>query len=112
MAETIADRLKKFEQEHEIYVNAQDAQTFWIVNARIPKKEEHHHYSRKYVSGPNEQGNVIIFQNYEGSDAYTAENWGTLKTFNDFVKKSLDSILDDKEEYDLKKKEGCGISCN
>jgi hypothetical protein len=111
MAETISDLLKKFEQEHEIYVSAQDALTFWVVNARIPKKEERHHYSRKYVSGPNELGNVIIFQNHESSDAYTAENWGTIKTFNDFVKKSLDAILKDKEEFDLNKKEECGTSC-
>jgi hypothetical protein len=112
MAEMISDRLKKFEQEHEVYVSAQDAQTFWIVNARIPVKEERHHYTRKYVSGPNEQGNVIIFQNYEGSDAYVAENWGTIRDFSDFVKKSLDAILEDKEEYELKKKEGCGTSCD
>src|SRR5674476_1002634 len=58
--EKTQDLLKNFEQAHEIYVSAQDAQTFWMVNARIPKKQESHHQSRKYVSGPNENGNVLI----------------------------------------------------
>jgi hypothetical protein len=112
MSGTIGDRLKKFEQEHEVYVSAQDAQSFWIVNARIPKNQESHHRSRKYVSGPNELGNVLIFQDYARSDAYSAENWGTIKTFDDFVEKSLSSILEDKKEYDQNKKEGCGTSCD
>jgi hypothetical protein len=112
MSETIGDLLKKFEQEHEVYVSAQDAQTFWIVTARIPKKRESHHRSRKYVSGPNEKGNVLIFQDYERSDAYIAENWGTITTFEDFVGKSLFSILEDKKEYDQNKVEGCGTSCD
>jgi hypothetical protein len=98
MQKKTLELLKKFEQEHEVYVNAQDAQTFWIANARIPKEQESHHYSRKYVSGPNERGNVIIFQNYESSDAYTAENWGNLETFEDFVNKALNRILEDKTE--------------
>jgi hypothetical protein len=83
-----------------------------MVNARIPKKQESHHRSRKYVSGPNENGNVLIFPDHQRSDAYITENWGILKTFDDFVRKALDSILADKEESDLKQKEGCGASCD
>ena len=99
--------LKKFEKEHEIYVCAQDAQTFWVVNARIPKGQGSHHYSRKYVSGPNEQGNVIIFQNYESSEAYAAENWGTMATFEDFLNRALASILEQKTESKLGEGEEC-----
>jgi len=108
----IQELLKKFEQDHEIYVSAQDAQTFWMVNARIPKKQESHHRLRKYVSGPNEKGNVLIFPDHERSDAYVTENWGTMETFEDFVDKALASILADKEESDLNLKEGCGASCD
>ena len=108
----IQELLKKFEQDHEIYVSAQDAQTFWMVNARISKKQESHHRSRKYVSGPNEQGNILIFPDHERSDAYVTENWGTMETFGDFVDKALASILADKEESDLNLKEGCGASCD
>jgi len=45
MQKKIQELLKKFEEDHEIYVSAQDAQTFWMVNARIPRKEESHHRS-------------------------------------------------------------------
>jgi hypothetical protein len=108
----IQELLKKFEQDHEIYVSAQDAQTFWMVNARIPKKQESHHRLRKYVSGPNEKGNVLIFPDHERSDAYLTENWGTIRTFEDFVEKALASILTDKEESDQKLQEGCGSTCD
>lgn len=112
MQQKIPELLKKFEQDHEIYVSAQNAQTFWMVNARIPKKQESHHRSRKYVSGPNEKGNVLIFPDYQRSDAYVTENWGLLKTFEEFVQKALTSLLSEKEEYDLKQQEGCGASCD
>jgi hypothetical protein len=105
------DLLKKFEQDHEIYVSVQDAQTFWMVNARIPKNQESHHRSRKYISGPNEKGNVLIFPDHERTDAYITESWGTLETFEDFVDKALAAILRDMEESDQKLKEGCGTSC-
>jgi hypothetical protein len=106
------DLLKKFEQAHEIYVSIQDAQTFWMVNARIPKKQESHHQSRKYVSGPNENGNVLIFPDHQHSDAYVTENWGAMDSFDDFVDKALAAILADKIESDQKLKEGCGSSCD
>ena len=112
MEKKIQELLKKFEQDHEIYVSAQDAQTFWMVNGRIPKKEESHHRLKKYVSGPNEKGNVLIFPDHERSDDYITENWGTIKDFEDFVEKVLASILTDKEESDLNLKEGCGASCD
>ncbi len=111
-AEKTPGLLKKFEQDHEIYVDAQDTQFYWVTNSRILKKQESHHRSRKYVSGPNEKGNVLIFPDHERSDAYVTENWGTLKTFDDFVQKALASILADKEESDQKLEEGCGTSCD
>jgi hypothetical protein len=107
MEKMTGELLKKFEQEHEIYVSAQDAQTFWVVNARIPKGQGSHHYSRKYVSGPNERGNVIIFQNYESSEAYAAENWGTMATFEDFLNRALTSILEQKTESEQGEGEEC-----
>ena len=112
MQKDIPEILKKFELEHEIYVSAHDAQTYWVVDARIPKKQESHHRGRKYVSGPNEDGNIIIFPDHERSDAYLTENWGTINTFKDFVDKALTSILEDKEEFDKNQQEGCGTGCD
>jgi hypothetical protein len=107
MKKETEELLKKFEHDHEIYVSAQDAQTFWIVNARIPKHQGSHHFSRKYVSGPSERGNVIIFQNYESSDTYAAENWGPSKTFEDFVIRALSRILEHKTESERGEAEEC-----
>ena len=65
MLEKTQELLKKFEQDHEIYVGATDALTYWIVDARTPTgKEGFHnlHTGKRYVSGPNEGGNVLILR--------------------------------------------------
>jgi hypothetical protein len=119
------DYLKKFEQDHEIYVDAQDAKSYWLVMARIPKKQDrpslnpydqpdrlhHMHRAIKYISGLNEEGNVLVFSDPEITENYSIENWGKMDTFDDFVEKALVSILADKGESDKEMKEGCGTSC-
>ena len=125
MIQNMKDYLKKFEQDHEIYVDAQDAKSYWLVMARIPKKQDspdlnpydqpdrlHHlHRSKKYISGLNEEGNVLVFPDPEISENYSIENWGKMDTFDDFVEKALSDILAEKEESDKGMKEGCGTSC-
>ena len=117
MQETTQELLKKFEQDNEIYVGATDALTYWIVYARIPtgKKEGFHnlHFGKKYVSGPNEQGNVLIMPDPGNSEAYQAESWGEMGTIDDFVKKALDHILSDKDAAaNGQEGGGCGTSCS
>src|SRR5512136_1857993 len=119
MIKNMKDHLKKFEQDHEIYVDAEDAKSYWLVMARIPNKQDsqvlnpydqpdrlHHlHRSRKYISGLNEEGNVLIFPDPEISENYSIENWGKMDSFSDFVEKALASVLADKEESDKEMKE-------
>ena len=119
------DRLKKFEQDYEIYVDAQDAKSYWFVVARIPKKQDspvlnpydqpdrlHHvHRGKKYISGLNEEGNVLVFSDPEITENYSIENWGKMDTFDDFVDKALADILAEKEESEKGFKEGCGTGC-
>ena len=125
MMKNMKDRLKKFEQDFEIYVDAQDAKSYWFVMARIPRKQDspvlnpydqpdrlHHlHRSKKYISGLNEEGNVLVFSEPELTENYSIENWGKMDTFDDFVEKALASILAEKEESDKGMKEGCGAGC-
>jgi len=114
MTETIQELLKKFEQEHEVYIDAQDAKSYWMVNARLPKKQEslHNlHKARKYISSRNEEGSVLVLPNPAISDSYSIESWGTMNTFEDFVKKALDRILEDLAESD-RGGEGCESGCN
>lgn len=112
-AETI-DLLKKFEQEHEIYVSADDTKFYWIVTARIPGNDEtfHHvHQGKTYVSGQNQDGNVLIFPDPDLPERYTLESWGKLNSFEEFVDKTLESILAEKEEHAKGLAEGCGTQC-
>ncbi len=126
MIKNMKDHLKKFEQDHEIYVDAQDAKSYWLVMARIPRKQDspvlnpydqpdrlHHlHHAIKYISGLNEEGNVLVFSDPEISENFSIENWGKMDTFDDFVEKALAQILADKEESDEGSKEGCGTGCS
>ena len=67
---------------------------------------------KRYVSGPNEGGNVLILPDPSNSDAYLAESWGEMGTIDDFVKKALDHILADKNAADNGQEGSCGSSCN
>ena len=101
MQEKTQELIKKFEQDYEIYVSVTEALTYWIVYARIQKSQaegtHHLHHGRKYVSGPNEDGNVLVLRDPFVSDVYSAETWGKMETVDDFVKKALARILEDKE---------------
>jgi hypothetical protein len=83
--------IKKFEEDYEVYVDATDALTYWIIHARIPKSQEkglHHlHLGKKYISGPNLDGNVLILPDPGIPDAYKGESWGKMESFDDLKKK-------------------------
>jgi hypothetical protein len=115
MQEETTELIKKFVQDYEIYIDASDALTYWIIHARIPSNPaegvHHLHHGKKFISGPNEDGNVLILSNPESSDAYSAESWGKMETIDDFVKKALVRILEDKDAADKGQEEGCGTSC-
>jgi hypothetical protein len=115
MQEKTLELIKKFEQDYEIYVSATEALTYWVVYARVTRSPlagiSHPHHGIKYVTGPNEDGNVLVLRNPFVSDAYSAESWGKMETIDDFVKKALAQILVDKNVADTGKEEGCGTSC-
>jgi hypothetical protein len=97
------DMLKKFEQEHEIYVEARDQKSYWEVTAKMPKKINslHRlHRTKQYVSGRDQEGNVLILQNPEVYESYTVEQWGAIPTFDDFVAKVLSALKQDVVEYE------------
>jgi hypothetical protein len=115
MLKRVMDKLKKFEQDYEIYVDAQDAKSYWFVVAEIPNKQDTQHRRHRrirYISGSNEEGNVLVFPEPEISENYSIETWGKMDSFDDFVNKALSRILADKEESDKGFKEGCGTGCS
>jgi hypothetical protein len=115
MQEETREFIKKFVQDYEINIDASDGMTYWIIHARIPNNQtdgvHHLHRGKKYISGPNQEGSVLILSNPQSSDAYTVESWGKMETIDDFVKKALVRILADKEEADKGQEEGCGSGC-
>lgn len=116
MKETTRELIKKFEQDYEIYVSATEALTYWVVYARIQQVHEegphHMHHGIKYISGPNEEGNVLVLRDPFISDAYSVESWGPMETIDDFVKKALAQILVDKTAASQRTEEGCGTGCS
>jgi hypothetical protein len=103
MFEKTEKLLKKFEQDHEIYVEARDQKSYWEVTAKMPKKIDslHRlHRTKKYISGREQEGNVLVLQNPEVYESYTVEQWGPMATFDDFVGKALSALKQDVIEYE------------
>ncbi|WML67210.1 MAG: hypothetical protein METHP_00715 [Methanoregula sp. SKADARSKE-2] len=101
--------LKKFEQEHEIYLEARDQKSYWEVFAKMPKKIDslhNAHRSKKYISGREQEGNVLIIQNPEVYGNYTIEQWGPMANFDEFVEKVLVALEEDVIEYESDCKPG------
>ena len=66
---------------------------YWEVTAKMPKKiDDLHrlHRTKQYVTGREQDGNVLIIQNPEVYESYTVEQWGNFNTFDDFVEKGTD----------------------
>jgi hypothetical protein len=106
--------LKKFEEDYEVYVDAQDAKSYWMVYARLPREQESLHTIHRpvrFISSRNDEGTVLVLTDPEMSENYSIENWGTMNTFEDFVRKALEKIVDYKKEAEQGKREGCGTSC-
>lgn len=116
MKESTKALLKKFEQENEVYVSATEKLTYWLVYARVPKSnaEGVHrlHHGIKYVSGPAQDGNVLVLRDPFISDAYSAETWGPLESIDDFVEKALVRIREEMTAGESGSAESCGTGCS
>jgi hypothetical protein len=114
MDEKVKDVLEKFKQDHDVYVDAQDLKSYWLVHARLPKQpggQHSGHAGKKYVSSRNDEGTVLILTNPEISDSYVLESWGVMETFDDFVNKALTRILEDMDETSRGATGSCETSC-
>jgi len=114
MLEKTQELIKKFERDHEVYLEARDEKSYWVLTARIPKKtgDVHHtHRMKQYVSSREQKGMVLVLPDPEGSKSFTVEDWGTMETIDKFVEKAFGRILQDKEEYDQGLQDSCETSC-
>jgi hypothetical protein len=115
MRETTLELIKKFEDDSEVFISATEALTYWSVYARVPRSpaEGTHrvHHGIKYVTGPNEDGNVLILRDPFTSDTYSVESRVPMETIVDFVKKALARIPADRDAAEKGQEEGCGTIC-
>ena len=107
MAESVKERLKKFEREHEVYVDAEDEKAYWIITAKIPEKAKHAHRMKQYIGAINANGSVVVIDNPIQSENYYVEQWDNIGTFDDFLERGFRRILEDIEEYDSGSKATC-----
>jgi hypothetical protein len=115
MTGKVEEVLKKFEQEHEVYVDAQDTKAYWVITARIPKSGEagiHNlHKGIRFVTASYGDGNVLVMNDPERAGNFFIETWEKSKSFDDFVEIALKRILEEKNAADKSSAEGCGSGC-
>jgi hypothetical protein len=111
MTESVKERLKKFEKEHEVYVDAADEKAYWIITAKIPQKSKHAHRMKQYIGAINAKGSVVVIDNPVLSENYYVEQWGTIETFDDFLERGFKRILEDIEEHQFNEEHSSGKSC-
>jgi hypothetical protein len=99
MSETIKEKLKKFEQDHEVYVEARDEKSYWIITAKIPEKGKNAHRMKQYIGAINAKGSVVVIDNPRISENYHVEQWDGVTTFESFLERGFKRILEDIEEY-------------
>ncbi|HVP94583.1 MAG TPA: hypothetical protein VMS89_05350 [Methanoregulaceae archaeon] len=107
MTESVIERLKKFERDHEVYVDAADEKSYWIITAKIPQKGKHAHRMKQYIGATNAKGSVVVIDNPVLSENYYVEQWEGIETFDDFLERGFKRILEDIEEYETGSKKSC-----
>jgi hypothetical protein len=115
MPEKMNDVLKKFEQDHEIYVDAQDTKAYWVVTARIPKADQsgiHNlHQGIRFITASYGDGNVLVMNDPERAGNFFIETWKKSENFEDFVKTALGRILEEKDGINKGSGGECGSGC-
>ena len=89
MQEKTEQLIKKTGQDYNVQIRGTDALTNWVISARVPRSiaDGQLQPGKKYMAGPAQNGNVLIMQDPQVSDACTVESWGPMKTIDDFMKK-------------------------
>jgi hypothetical protein len=100
MTKTLHDKLKSFEKDHEVYVDARAEKAYWIITAKIPVKQKHAHRMKQYIGAINANGSVVVIDNPVLSENYHVEQWGEIISFDDFLEYGFKRILEDIEEYE------------
>jgi hypothetical protein len=100
MEQKTIDLVKQFEKEHGMRVETHESHehpVFWEVTVWMTKTADYQWMSgkkdiprvwgRKYLTTPTAEGQVLVVRNPQKSNAFTAESWGPIGSYDEFVKK-------------------------
>lgn len=125
MQKPTIEMVKAFEKAHDVRVEAHESHehpiywevTVWMTKTAdyewmTGKKDVPRVWGRKYLTTPTASGQVMVMKNPQRSNAFTLETWGSLASYDEFVKKVLDQVKENPLEIDcrtyLEECEGAG----
>jgi hypothetical protein len=125
MQKPTIERVKAFEKAHGVRVEAHESfehPIYWEVTVWMTKTADYEWmtgkkdvprvWGRKYLTTPSAHGQVMVMKNPQRSNAFTLETWGSLASYDEFVKKVLDKVKENPLEIDcrtyLEECEGAG----
>ncbi|MDD1680826.1 MAG: hypothetical protein LUQ35_04380 [Methanoregula sp.] len=115
MRTTTLELIKKIEKDTEIPLSATEALTCRIAYARVPQipadGTQYLHHGIQFVTGLNEDGNVLILCDPFASDTYSVKPPGADGDINEFMKNALTRIPAERNAAAKEQEEGCGTSC-
>jgi hypothetical protein len=115
MREKPEELMKKSGQDTDISVSVTEALTPRGVSAGARQEHgEGQHppcHGIKYVSGPGQDGTVLILRDPFISNTRSAKARGRMETIDDFVRKAPAGIPADRIAADKGQERGCGTGC-
>lgn len=115
MQKPTIEMVKAFEKAQGVRVEAHESHdhpiywevTVWMTKTAdyewmTGKKEVPRVWGRKYLTTPTAGGQVMVMKNPQRSNAFTIETWGTLSSYDEFVKKVLDQVKKNPLEIDCR----------
>jgi hypothetical protein len=113
MEQKTIELVKQFEKEHGMRVETHESHehpVFWEVTVWMTKTADYQWmrgkkdiprvWGRKYLTTPTAEGQVLVVRNPQKSNAFTAESWGPIGSYDEFVKKVLNQVKDNPLEKD------------
>ncbi len=125
MQKPTIEMVKTFEKAYGVRVEAHESHEhpiYWEVTVWMTKTSDYEWmtgkkdvprvWGRKYLTTPSAHGQVMVMKNPQRSNAFTLETWGSLASYDEFVKKVLDQVKENPLEIDcrtyLEECEGAG----
>ncbi len=112
MKQTTKDKIKAFEIANDAKVETDEGAPYWTVTIWLKEKVKNTNrfavLATKYISTLDSGGGVIAFRHPGKGDTYRVETWEGIDSFDAFVLKSLERVI----ETHALDQEACGFECS